>query len=231
MLLDLGDRTERRRRLDRAWQAFVQRGELEQIRPEIARSWTRTRHFHGVDPAMRQAPLLGEEELVRRREQSDLLEIATPVLDDFSTRLREQGHVLAFFDGGGCMLAMGGDPAVIDRVTEANFCPGASWREDTAGTNGPGTALAERGAIEVFASEHYVQAFQDWSCIAAPIVVPGASEPLGVVDITGPWDSREPQALLGASAIASIVEERVRAIQTVRAETIRYALRCARAAG
>ena len=50
------------------------------------------------------------------------------------------------------MLTIDGDRRVVELVEEINFRPGANWAEDSAGTNGPGTALAAGKPVEVFAS-------------------------------------------------------------------------------
>ncbi|HTP27273.1 MAG TPA: sigma 54-interacting transcriptional regulator, partial [Anaeromyxobacteraceae bacterium] len=140
-------------------------------------------------------------------------------------------HVLTYFDGDGWMLSIEGDQAVIDGVAAINFRPGVNWAEEWAGTNGPGTALASGEPVEVFASEHYVAALQTWSCAAAPIVAPGAAKPVGLVDITGPWEVRRRQALHLAKALARAIEERICAAVSVRDEVVRYAFRAAREAG
>jgi transcriptional regulator of acetoin/glycerol metabolism len=157
---DPTDRASIRRQLDRAWERFVGHGELDGVRPEIARSWTRARDVYRIDPGLRRAPLLAEDVLSRRREQDETLEIARPVLAQFAAGLQAAGHVVAFFDADGWLLSLGGDPRAAEALAEFNFRPGASWREESTGTNGPGTALAERRPTEVFASEHFVQAWQ-----------------------------------------------------------------------
>ena len=129
------------------------------------------------------------------------------------------------------MLSIDGDRRVVDRVADIDFRPGANWAEDSAATNGPGTALAEGKPIEVFASEHFVSKWQPWSCAAAPIRAPGADGPVGVIDITGPWEVQRRQAILVARAIARAVEERLRAAKGVRDEVVRHALLSVRNTG
>ena len=231
VLTDATDRSSRRRRLDRAWQRFLRDGDVSDIRPEIARSWTRARDVYRIDPALRRAPLESRDALPRLREEDETFELAHPLLARLSARLRDAGHVLAYFDADGLMLSIGGDPATIAQLAEINLCPGARWREDVAGTNGSGTALADRRATEVFASEHFVEAWQPWTSAAAPVLAPGSGELVAVVQITGPWDTREPQGLVAAAALASAVEERLRARQEVRDELVRHAMRAARGSG
>ncbi len=166
-----------------------------------------------------------------RRERDVVLRLASSILQDFASRLDLSGHVLAYLDGEGWMLSIDGDRRVIDRVSDIDFRPGANWSEDSAATNGPGTALAEGKPIEVFASEHFVTKWQPWSCAAAPILAPGEERPVGLVDITGPWEVQRRQAILVARAIARAVEERLRAAKGVRDEVVRHALLSARSTG
>ena len=129
------------------------------------------------------------------------------------------------------MLTIDGDRRVVELVEEINFRPGANWAEDSAGTNGPGTALAAGKPVEVFASEHFVAALQRWSCAAAPVRAPGEATPVGLVDITGPWEVQRRQAILVAKAVARAVEERLRAAVTIRDEVVKYAFRAAHDSG
>ncbi len=226
-------RLERRRAIDRAWHGYVLDGlQPEGIGTEIARSWRRAREELRIDPGLKR-PIrqLSAEALQQRLEVNDVLRLARPILSDFAGRFGLDNHVLTYFDGEGWMLAIDGQPGVVEAVSEIDFRPGACWAEDSAGTNGPGTALAEGRAIEVFASEHYVEAWQPWSCAAAPILTRGSAAPVGIIDITGPWEVQRRQALLAAKAIARAVEERLRAAISVRDEVVRYAFRAAHASG
>jgi transcriptional regulator of acetoin/glycerol metabolism len=187
--------------------------------------------LYGIDPGLRRAPVLAPGELERRLEEDETFAVAAPVFADFGARLRDKGHVLAFLDADGWMLSIRGDERTVARAADVNFSPGASWREDATGTTGPGTALFERRPIEVFASEHFVEAWQAWTCAGAPIIVPGSDEPLGVVGIAEPWNARDPQGLVAARTIACVIEERVRSVQKVREQVIQYAFRAARDSG
>lgn len=226
-------RSERRRLVDRAWRRYVQDGgEPGDVAQEISRSWRRSREAYRIDPRLtRLGRVLAPEELHARCERDDVLRLARPILRDFAARLGLWDHVLAYFDGDGWMLSIDGAQTTIEGVAQIDFRPGARWAEDSAGTNGPGTALVERRAVEVFASEHFVAAWHPWSCAAAPIFAPGLATPAGVIDITGRWEVQRRQALLVAKAIARAVEERVRAAASVRDEVVRYAFRAAHESG
>jgi transcriptional regulator of acetoin/glycerol metabolism len=232
-LAPLPPRGDRRRLLDRAWDAYVAGGvEPEGVPTEILRSWHRAREGYRIDPAKtRSDRFLAGDALVERCSRDEVFRLATPVLAEFSRRLDLAEAALAYLDADGWMLRIGGDPRVVEQVQEIEFRPGACWSEEVVGTNGPGTALAEGRAVEVFASEHYVTACHPWSCAAAPIRAPGDPRPVGVVDITASWEVQRRHALLVAKAIAQAVEERLRAALAVRDEVVRYALRAARESG
>jgi sigma-54 dependent transcriptional regulator, acetoin dehydrogenase operon transcriptional activator AcoR len=228
------DEVARRHFLDRAWHSFIGDGvEIEGLSHDIARSWRRARDTFGVDPGQRRCSrLLTSSELAHRREHDETYRIALPILEEFGARLAASQQTLAFFDAAGYMLSIGGNPRTAERVAEINFCPGANWREESAGTNGPGTALAERRPLEVFASEHFVEAWQAWSCSAAPVLAPGSTELLGLVDLTGPWAAHDAvQTLVAARAIAHSIEERLRSVQLVRDQVVEYAFRSAAGSG
>lgn len=221
---------QRRQFLDRAWLRFVEEGEAAVgLPPEIARSWHRAREAYGVDPTLRR-PLrtLRPGELEERCRRDPAFRLAQPILEEFARRLGSIQHVLAYFDAAGWMLSIQGHQPAVDGVAEINFAPGACWSEESAGTNGPGTAIAEGKPVEVFASEHFVEAWQPWSCAGAPVFRPGDEAPIGLVDITGPWDAHHPQAIVIAKAIARAIEERLAVAASVRDEVIRFAFRAAR---
>jgi transcriptional regulator of acetoin/glycerol metabolism len=233
MLAQSSGNSDRRRAIEKAWERFVQDGlEPGELREEIRASWLRAKDTYGVDPAAkRPRRRLSSDGLLERIEHDELLHLAAPILRDFSDRLSLSDHVLACFDAEGWMLSIDGDPATVDRLAEIDFRPGVSWAEDSAGTNGPGTALVTASPVEVFAAEHFVQAWHPFSCAAVPVFQPGTTTPIGVIDLTGPWQVRRRQALSMTKALARAIEERLRAVFAVRDEVVRYAFRAARDSG
>jgi transcriptional regulator of acetoin/glycerol metabolism len=198
----------------------------------ISNSWLRAKDSLRIDPAtLRPGSIETTDALQERCRWDEVFGIVLPVLRDFAGRLDLSDHALAYFDREGWMLSIDGDPRVLERLEEIYFHPGTNWAEGSAGTNGPGTALAEGRPVEVFASEHYIAAWQQWSCAAAPIRLFGVPEPIGIVDITGPWDVRRRQALVVIQAIARAIQERIQAATSVRDEVVRYAFRAAHEVG
>lgn len=230
-LFGLSSRFEQRCRIQRIWERFVQ-GDLEPagVRDEIAQSWRRARDSYRLDPALTYPRhILSQDALVERRRRDEVLERALPILHDFEGQL--SNHVVAYMDRDGWLLFVGGDQDIHGQVDKIHFRPGVNWSEEFAGTNGPGTALASGRPVEVFACEHFVSAWQPWYCAAAPILAPGDSAPVGVVDVTGPWHKQSGQAMNVAQVIVRSIQQRLGAIQNFRDEVVRHALRAAREAG
>lgn len=209
-------RTRTRLKIEAAWRSFVVDGRLpDAVKPEIARSWIRTREEWHIDPGLRSCPrAFGEEDAHERAEAEDAFRAAFPVMTEFAKRLGPEGHVIAYFDADGVMLAIDGNTRSRDVLANIGFVPGARWREDAAGTNGVGTALIEARAIEVFASEHFVSAWQPWTCASAPVCARGRV--VGVVDITSPWTAHHATLLVCAETIARAIEGRLEAILAQR---------------
>lgn len=197
-----------RRELDRPWAQFViAHNQPDGIRREILESWSLCRDVYHIDPAMRRTLLglpSGQPEV--NRVENEVLRISQPFLLEVKKALDEMGFVLAFFDSDGSMLKCVGDPKVCDDLQEINFCPGGNWKEEVAGTNGPGTALARRQAVQVIASEHFVEAWHKWACYAAPILDPVSGQALAVLDVTGYGNATHPHILLLVSSVARSIQ-------------------------
>jgi signal transduction histidine kinase len=191
-----------RRLVEDAWRSFVVDGRMPAwVRPEIARSWERARARWNVDPELPVCPrALGADELRARAASEEAFGIVSRLVSHFADKLAATGHVVAFLDSDGVMLALEGNHRTMGRLADVNFAPGACWAERAAGTNGPGTALIEARPMEVFASEHFVEAWQPWSCASAPVRFDG--QVIGAVDITSPWTARDPSLLPTAEALA-----------------------------
>lgn len=225
------ERVTRRLAIERAWERYVKDdAEPQGLRAEIVASWRRCRQDYRIEPEQ-EAPRvsLSAEELALRREVDIVYRLARPILEDFADGLADHG--LVYLDARGHMLSIDGDEAVVNALRGIKFQPGAVWNESSAGTNGPGTALAVGRPIEIFSSEHFVEAWHAWACAAAPVFVPGDEAPLALIDVTGRWERHSGQALHVAKAVACVIRERIVAARAVRAEVVRHAFRAARQTG
>jgi hypothetical protein len=97
-----------------------------------------------------------------------------------------------------------------------NFAEGTLWSEGGAGTNAIGTALAAEHAVQVFASEHFSEVVQGWTCAAAPVHDPDTGQVIGVIDLTGEMSTVHPHSMAVATATAQAVEAQLRCQMLVR---------------
>jgi signal transduction histidine kinase len=210
--------TRTRKEIERAWHAFVSDGRsLGAVRPQIRSSWQRVRAGGRVDPQLKICPpAVRADDALARAEADGTFEVASRVVTRFADVMRSGGHVVSYFDADGVMLALAGNDRTRSRLADINFAPGACWAEEAAGTNGPGTALVEDCPVEVFAAEHFVEAWQPWTCASMPVRCGGRV--IGVVDITSPWTAWEPSLLASAQALAEAIDSRLEA-EAARAQS------------
>ncbi|MFZ5438553.1 MAG: sigma-54-dependent Fis family transcriptional regulator [Myxococcota bacterium] len=180
-------------------------GDLPAAR-DIQDSWRRSQTA-GVRPELRSAPLvLDRDGLFASRAQCDWVPLAESVLQPQLEFVQRSGHVLTLFDARGLMLFSAGDPFVLEKLEDIHFIPGADWSEGSAGTNGPGTALAARRPVHVVGEQHFCDAWRPWHCAAVPLHGPDG-EVLGALDLSGPAPRAEPRALQLARALGVSVEQ------------------------
>ncbi|MGB9804436.1 sigma-54-dependent Fis family transcriptional regulator [Desulfofundulus sp.] len=158
------------------WRHFVEKGVLIEpgVRPVIARSWQRSTR---IDPFSNQRIVLPKQRLDwRRRQYQDLISLARPVMQEILS-LDEKCYVLLSDSEG----------YIIEKVSKVE-CPiplGAKCREEDIGTNAIGTALIERGPVEIKGYEHYVPRLHSYHCAAVPIY-DAKGNIIGVMDVTRP---------------------------------------------
>ena len=203
--------------LRRAHSAAVTQGHVAPIvREVIADSWGRCTET-GVDPDEPGAPLLMEpaDADARWREHplSRSAEILSSVLGNL---LYDARHIAVVSDADGCLLWSDGHPEVLRASERIRFSPGHAWSEAAAGTNAVGTALAADHAVQVFSAEHYRSEVHDWQCSAAPVHDPETGETLGVIDVTGRYDTAHPHTLALVGLAAGLVEQQLRAEMLAR---------------
>ncbi|MBU4335957.1 MAG: transcriptional regulator [Actinobacteria bacterium] len=140
------------------------------VRSLVVESWRRSR-LGGVDPESVAPPrvLSGPDLDALRREHP--LAAAVPAIRHLLVQ-PAAGWITALTDDTGRLLWVDGDHEVRRRVERVGFVEGALWREDSAGTNAPGVALATDSEVQVRGAEHWLRAVQPFSCAAAPVHAP-----------------------------------------------------------
>ena len=190
-----------------AWEKFVERGALSaDLRSSVAASWQRSKN-HQVTVDRAKAPLVADAELFRHRSKhASLRHAARCALDNSRTFLSDANSIMILTDPTGLIIDTQGDDRVIDAGRTVHLEHGGRWSEADIGTNAIGAAIAESKPVQIRGVEHFCTEVQRWTCAAVPVHDPTDGELLGVVDISGPASTFNPQSLALAVSVGHHVE-------------------------
>lgn len=173
-------------------------------RATILESWERcftARLSAAGPPAFRK---VDAEDLDRRMQRCRrLVAAAEPHLHWALSVLRGTTHAAYVTDADGIVLRSVGPQAMLEQF---RLTPGHDWSERLMGTNGAGTALVSGRPVVVAGPEHYITAFHDCTCTAAPIREPGGKV-IGALDIS----SSVHEAVVGRISMVATLGERIEA--------------------
>jgi hypothetical protein len=211
---------QRARELRRSWEKFVGEGwerfsvpgGSDSVRAPIVDSWRRSAAA-GVDPCRRGvAPVVADFDETSARWEMHPLSVMAPLIRScLAASADESGHLIVVSDANGVLLWVEGNANVRMRAADSmNFAEGTLWSEGGAGTNAIGTALAADHAVQVFATEHFNEVVQAWTCAAAPVTDPDSGQVIGVIDLTGAMSTVHPHSMAVATATARAVEAQLR---------------------
>ena len=210
---------QRAREMRRAWECFLdeptrfsRRGEARTVREPIADSWRRSAAA-GVDPSgARVAPVVADADETSARWEVHPLAVMAPLIRScLAASADESRHLIVVSDENGVLLWLEGNASIKMHAADSmNFAEGTLWSEGGAGTNAIGTALAAKHAVQVFATEHFNEMVQAWTCAAAPVSDPDTGKVIGVIDLTGEMSTVHPHSMAVATATAQAVEAQLR---------------------
>lgn len=173
--------------------------------PVIDESWDRCRPV--VDQARSAAPVDAEPDEVRERwAASPIRRSGIDVAEQLGRAAEASGMIAAVTDADGRILWTAGSRRMRGAAEAVGFIPGGRWDEQSAGTNALGLALHTGQPAAVFSSEHWCESVQDWSCWSVPVSAPNGRR-LGVLDLSGRWDSSSPIVELAVTSLGRLVEE------------------------
>ena len=159
---------------------------------------------HGRPP---RAPLVADAELFRHRSKyASLRHAARCALENSKTFLSDANSIMILTDPTGLIIDTQGDARVIDAGRTVHLEHGGRWSEADIGTNAIGAAMAESRPVQIHGTEHFCSEVQRWTCAAVPVHDPADGELLGVVDISGPASTFNPQSLALAVSVGHHVE-------------------------
>lgn len=180
-------------------------GRRPRARPRavVARSWRRTMAA-GLEPDRQNGRDPLSAAVVEERRTASPLSLIVDELRAVLGSVGDASHFLVVVtDGDGVVLWRDGSSAVRRHADRLGFAEGATWTEETVGTNAIGTALAEAAPVQLFSAEHFEQQQHPWYCSAVPVHDPRTGDLLGIVDVSGP-------ALTLHPAVGALVETSVR---------------------
>jgi len=199
------------RLLRRAHEVALRNGRAPTIvRDVIADSWQRCTGT-GVDPGHVGATLMIDPDDARERWAEHPLSRTTDILRSvLGNLLHDARHIIVVGDADGTLLWSDGHPELLSASENIRFTPGYGWSENAAGTNAVGTALAADHAVQVFSAEHFRSEVHGWQCSGAPVHDPDTGATLGVIDVTGSYQTAHPHNLALVQLAARLVEEHLR---------------------
>ncbi|MBE3570242.1 MAG: sigma-54-dependent Fis family transcriptional regulator [Bacillales bacterium] len=207
---NLPDKT---KELEKLWEWFVTKSKDEvivnKVRKNVLDSWKRCQN-KGVNPRQLQTkPALSNLQLKNLLEESELYQVAKPIIDDLFQKMDGTGYLITLNDEKGRMIYLKGESHVKRLADKMNFAPGMDWSEQTAGTNAIGTSIITKSPIQILSAEHFCQGCHPWTCSSAPIFHPLTKKVIGAIDITGQWYNAQPHTLGFAVSIAQIIEKQL----------------------
>jgi transcriptional regulator of acetoin/glycerol metabolism len=172
----------------------------------VRASWRRSADTYGVNPASTSAPrILTRRELTDCRQPLDeLILSAREEIDGLYRLVRDAGYTVLLCDVGGVAVEHRGDDSQARRFEYWGTWLGGVWAEQTEGTNGIGTCIAEERPVTIHRGQHFRSRHKDLSCSGAPLFnVDGTL--IGVLDVSGidPGLSEHAHALTGVLTVNS----------------------------
>ncbi|MEU6972060.1 SpoIIE family protein phosphatase [Kitasatospora aureofaciens] len=173
-------------------------------RGSVLRSWRRC-HSQGVRADHVEVIYHADLDFTGR-----LGRLAEPVLDDLETKIAGMKVSALLCDERVRVLARRvGEPSLNTYCDSIQLAPGFGFPEPMVGTNGMGTALANRRREFICGREHFADMMRSFACAAAPIRDPLSGRMLGALDLTCEHDDAHIDMLNLVDETAKIIERRL----------------------
>lgn len=143
----------------------------EAAKSALVASWHRSSGLHRLDPAESKLPKrLTDAELDRARLNVEpLIRAAQPSLDRLFLAVGGAGCCIILANRSGIPIERRGAPGDDSTFRNWGLWLGTLWCEESEGTNGIGTCLAEQRALTIHRDQHFFTRNTDLSCTTAPI--------------------------------------------------------------
>ncbi|HVC16205.1 MAG TPA: sigma-54-dependent Fis family transcriptional regulator [Rhodanobacter sp.] len=143
-----------------------------QVAPHVTKSWDRCLNRYSMEPDAKRNTVVLDAESVRGRQQKlgELLHVARAEMENLYEQIAGSGYAVILSDADAVVLSAVTDPNVKREFRSAGLWVGAVWSEQNEGTNGLGTAIAERMPVTVHCGEHFRRYNAGLSCCGAPVL-------------------------------------------------------------
>jgi transcriptional regulator of acetoin/glycerol metabolism len=173
----------------------------------VKSSWQRCVNDYRLDPARSHTPQVVDSNNLKelQNQHDELVDIARAEMDTLYDQISGSGYALLLTDAKGIILSEKIDPTLTTMFRSAGLIIGANWSEQTEGTNGIGTCIAENRSITIHRADHFRARHIGLSCSGSPIRDPnGAMVAVLDASVVGSHDTRSSQmhtmALVNTSA-------------------------------
>ena len=195
------------RTLRKAHEATISGSPDPSISPALVKSWQRSLAL-GIDPDQHRPVHRHEVSEARSLSAGHHLASVMPALSQLLADESAAGrHLLIVTDQQGEVLWRVGSRQALTLADSLEFVEGADWSEAGVGTNAISEALVTGAPAQLFSAEHLVRTHHDWACTAAPIRDPYTGEVVGVLDVSGPFESVTPDSLRMVRCGVRLAEE------------------------
>lgn len=183
------------RALRKAHEATVSGTPSPHLSASLVKSWQRSLAM-GINPDQHRPVHRHEVSEARSLSAGHRLAAVMPALSQLLADETATGrHLLIVTDHEGEVLWRVGSKQALKLADSLEFVEGADWSEAGVGTNAISEALVTGAPAQLFSAEHLVRTHHDWACTASPIRDPLTGEVLGVLDVSGPFESVTPDSL------------------------------------
>ena len=145
---------------------------MTQVSAHVAKSWDRCLNRYSMEPDAARNTIVLDAESVRARQLTfgELLGVARAEMENLYEQIAGSGYAVILSDADAVVLSAITDPGLKREFRSAGLWIGAVWSEQNEGTNGLGTAIAERAPVTVHCGEHFRRYNAGLSCCGAPIL-------------------------------------------------------------
>jgi hypothetical protein len=165
------------------------------LSPSLVKSWQRSLAL-GINPDQHRPLHRHEVSEARSLSTGHRLAAVMPALSQLLADETATGrHLLIVTDHEGEVLWRVGSRQALRLADSLEFVEGADWSESGVGTNAISEALVTGAPAQLFSAEHLVRTHHDWACTASPIRDPLTGDVIGVLDVSGPFESVTPDSL------------------------------------